>query len=493
MKVLFISAEAIPFAKTGGLADVAGSLPVALKRLGVDVCLGLPFYRAVRKGNFERQLLLGNLKVPFGDAELEAKVWEAAIEKDIPVYLIEREDMYDRPNIYGNSSGDYYDNFERFAFFTRAILSMVETISVKPDVIHCHDWQTGLLPAMLRGMLKGSAALRETPTVFTIHNVGYQGLFPADKLSIANLSREEFYNPEGLEYYGNISLLKAGIVYSDAITTVSPAYAREIQTPEYGMGMEGILQYRRASLSGILNGVDYKLWDPAQDSQIPVQYSAGKLAGKQACKESLLNEMKLDPFLIKRPLLGMISRLDAQKGLDLLVKIIDDFLALNVGLVVLGSGDERMQVALQEAMRRHAGRVGLTIGFDDQLAHRIMAGADIFLIPSLYEPCGLTQMYALKYGTVPVVRATGGLEDTVVAFDPEKGSGTGFKFGSYEPEAFLAAVQQAVEIFQDSKLWGRIMANGMKEDFSWDRSGRKYRELYRAVIKKKVSLQIHGG
>ena len=493
MKVLYISAEAIPFAKTGGLADVAGSLPVALKRLGVEVCLGLPFYPGVREGNFERRLLEGNLKVPFGNEELAAKVWETDINGDIPVYLIEREDMYDRPNIYGNSSGDYYDNFERFAFFTRAVLSMAEKISIKPDLIHCHDWPTGLLPAMLRRPLKGGTTLGKTPTVFTIHNVGYQGLFPADKLSLARLPREEFYNPEGLEYYGNISLLKAGIVYSDAVTTVSPTYAKEIQTPEYGLGMEGILQYRRASLSGILNGVDYKLWDPARDPEIPVLYSAGNLAGKQACKESLLNEMKLDPFLAKRPLLGMISRLDTQKGLDLLVKSVDDLLALDVGLVVLGSGGEGMQEALQKVAGSHAGRVGLTIGFDERLAHRIMAGADIFLIPSRYEPCGLTQMYALKYGTVPVVRATGGLEDTVVAFDPEKGEGNGFKFGPYEPEAFLAAVQQAVEIFQDSKSWGRIMANGMKEDFSWDRSAGKYKELYRSVIKMKASSQVHGG
>ena len=487
MKILFVSAEVVPFAKTGGLGDVAGSLPVALKRLGVEVCLGLPFYRNVREGNFEPRLLLGNLKVPFGNEELPARVWEARRYKDIPVYLIERDDMYDRPNIYGDPSGDYYDNFERFAFFTRAVLSMAEALSIKPDLIHCHDWHTGLLPAMLKGSLKGVETLGRTPTVFTIHNVGYQGVFPADKLLLVHLSNEEFYRPEGLEYYRDICLLKAGIVYSDAVTTVSPTYANEIQTPEYGMGMEGILRNRRASLSGILNGVDYQLWDPAKDPEIPAQYSAERLAGKQACKRSLINEMNLDPFLVKRPLLGVISRLDAQKGLDLLVKIIDDLLALDVGLVVLGSGDETIQEALREAARSHAGRVGLTIGFDEKLAHRILAGADIFLIPSRYEPCGLTQMYALKYGTVPVVRATGGLEDTIAAFDPERDDGNGFKFGPYEPEAFLSAVQQAVDVFQDSKLWGRIMANGMKEDFSWDRSARKYRKLYQSVIKKRIS------
>jgi starch synthase len=484
MKVLFVSPEAVPFAKTGGLADVAGSLPVALKRLGVEVHLVLPFYRAVREGNFEHHLLLKDLKVRLGNAELTARVWGSSTEEEVPVSLIEREDMYDRPNIYGNSLGDYYDNFERFAVFARAALSTAEMLSIKPDLIHCHDWQTGLVSALLKGPFRDSTTLGATPTVFTIHNLGYQGLFPADKLRLTGLPREEFYRSEGLEYYGNISLLKAGIVYSDAVTTVSPAYAGEIQTPEYGMGMEGILQYRRASLHGILNGVDYQQWDPARDAHISVHYSPRKAAGKHACKESLIQEMNLDPLLSERPLLGMISRLDPQKGLDLLVKILDDILALNVGIVVLGSGDERIQGAIQEAAQSHPGRIGLTIGFDEPLAHRIMAAADAFLIPSRYEPCGLTQMYALKYGTVPIVRATGGLDDTIVPFDHKTGEGNGFKFSAYEPTAFLEAIRKAVELFRDPKAWQRLMANGMKEDFSWDRSARRYMELYRSLIEK---------
>ncbi len=484
LKVLFLSPEAVPFAKTGGLADVAGALPNALVRLGVDVDLMLPFYRVVREGGFEPRLLLRDLKVPLGNSELAAQVLGAKTEAGLPVYLIEREDLYDRPNLYGNPMGDYYDNLERFTFFSHAALRTVETLSVKPDVIHCHDWQTGLVPALLRGPYRDSPFLGATATIFTIHNLGYPGLFPSEKLSVTGLSGEEFFHPEGLEYYGKISLLKAGIVYSDAITTVSPTYSKEIQTPEYGMGMEGILQYRRASLHGILNGVDYQLWDPARDPHISAPYSLGKIAGKQACKESLIQEMTLDPLLAKRPLLGMISRLDAQKGLDLLVKVLDDILALDVGLVVLGSGDERIQGAIQEAAQRRPGRVGLTIGFDEPLAHRIMAGADAFLIPSRYEPCGLTQMYALKYGTVPVVRATGGLDDTIVPFDHKTGEGNGFKFSAYEPKAFLEAIRKAVDIFQDPKAWKRLMANGMKADFSWDQSARRYMELYRSVIRK---------
>ncbi|MGM0381966.1 MAG: glycogen synthase GlgA [Thermodesulfobacteriota bacterium] len=484
LKVLFLSPEAVPFAKTGGLADVAGALPNALVRLGTDVDLMLPFYRVVREEGFEPRLLLRDLKVPLGNSELAAQVPGAKTEAGLPVYLIEREDLYDRPNLYGNPMGDYYDNLERFTFFSHAALRTVETLSVKPDVIHCHDWQTGLVPALLRGPYRDSPFLGATATIFTIHNLGYPGLFPSEKLSVTGLSGEEFFHPEGLEYYGKISLLKAGIVYSDAITTVSPTYSKEIQTPEYGMGMEGTLQYRRSSLHGILNGVDYQLWDPARDAHISVHYSPDKVAGKHACKESLIQEMNLDPLLTKRPLLGMISRLDAQKGLDLLVKILDDILALDVGLVILGSGDERIQGAIQEAAQRRPGRIGLTIGFDEPLAHRIMAGADIFLIPSRYEPCGLTQMYALKYGTVPIVRATGGLDDTVAPFNRKTREGNGFKFSAYEPKAFLEAIRKAVDIFQDPKAWKRLMANGMKADFSWDQSARRYMELYRSVIRK---------
>jgi len=484
MKALFLSPEAVPFAKTGGLADVAGSLPVALKRLGVDVHLALPFYRCVREGKFEPRLLLKDLKVPLGTSELAARVLGATTEEEVPIYFIEREDMYDRPHLYGNATGDYYDNLERFTFFIHTALKIVEMLSIKPDLIHCHDWQTGLVPPVLKGPYSNTSIFKDTCTIFTIHNLGYQGLFPADKLPLTGLSREEFFHPDGLEYYGKISLLKAGIVYSDAITTVSPTYAKEIQTPEYGMGMEGILRFRRDALHGILNGVDYRLWDPARDPHIATTYSPRKIAGKCACRESLIKEMNLDPLLTKRPLLGMISRLDAQKGLDLLVKILDDILALDVGLVVLGSGDERIQQDIRKATRRYPGRVALKIGFDEPLAHRIMAGVDVFLVPSRYEPCGLTQIYALKYGTVPIVRATGGLDDTIVPFDLKTGEGNGFKFRPYEPDAFLDAVRVAVELFQDSKAWKKLMANGMKADFSWERSAQSYLELYESLIPK---------
>jgi starch synthase len=484
LKVLFLSSEVVPFAKTGGLADVAGALPGALRQLGVDVRLVLPYYRLVREGNFQIRPILKDLKIPLGSERLRANVLEAQTEDGVPVYLIERDDLYDRPNLYGSAVGDYYDNLERFSFFSHAALILSEALLFSPDLIHCHDWQTGLVPALIKGPYGGTSTLAGTPTVFTVHNLGYQGLFPAGKLQVTGLLKEEFFHPEGLEFWGKISLLKAGIVYSQAITTVSPTYAREIQTPEYGLGMEGILKHRRASLYGVLNGVDYSLWDPAMDSHVPFNYSPREMEGKRRCKESLIQEMGLDPSIIKKPLLGMISRLDNQKGFDLLVQMLDEILELDVGLTILGSGDELIQKAIQEAAIRHQGHVGFEMGFDEPLAHRIMAGVDIFLIPSRYEPCGLTQMYALKYGTVPVVRATGGLDDTVVPFDPLTKEGNGFKFGPYKPAAFVAAIRQAVNLFQDSRTWKKLMANGMKADFSWDKSALRYLEIYRSVVYK---------
>jgi starch synthase len=315
---------------------------VALKRLGADVSLALPFYCAVREKGVEHVVLLKDLKVPLGNSELVASVLGSNTGDGVPVYMFEREDMYDRPNLYGTSTGNYYDNLKRFTFFVRATLSTVETLSIKPDLIHCHGWQTGLVPALLEGPYRDNPSFEGVRTVFTIHNLGYQGFFAPENLPLTGLARGEFFHPDGLEYFRKISFLRGGIVYSDAITTLSATYAREIQTPGYGMGMGEILRYRHRSLHGILNGVDYCLWDPSRDTYIAANYSPRKMAGKQACKESLIQEVGLDHLLANRPLLGMISRLNAPKGLDLLVQILDEILALDVGLVVLGSGDELM-------------------------------------------------------------------------------------------------------------------------------------------------------
>ena len=480
LKVLFLTPEADPFAKTGGLADVAGSLPGALKRLGADVRMVLPFYRVVQEGGFRTDPVVENLKVSLGTDTLTADVMESRTVDDVPVYFIQREDMYNRPNLYGNPKGDYYDNLERFSFFSQASLRFMENLPFRPDVVHCHDWQTGLASALL----KASSLYRDIPTVFTIHNVGYQGLFPAQKMVLTGLPAPDFFQPQGLEYYGNISFLKAGIVYSEAITTVSPSYAREIQTAEYGRGMEGILSYRRDSIHGILNGVDYRIWDPATDPLLPANYSPRNLDGKIACKKSLIQDMGLDLSLENGPLLGVVSRLDKQKGLDLLIEILDDILDLQLGLVVLGTGEKPIQDTLKNAARKHTGRLAAKIGFDNELAHRIYAGSDMFLIPSRYEPCGLTQMYSLKYGAAPLVRATGGLDDTIADFNPDTSEGNGFKFQAADPREFFDAIRKAVTLYKNPDAWKKLILNGMKADFSWDRSARTYLDLYTSLAKK---------
>lgn len=485
LKVLFLSPEVVPFAKSGGLADVAGSLPLSLKRLKVDVRIAMPFYRIVMDGNFKKKILIKDLVVPLGGEKLKTNIFETLLE-DIPVYLIERDDMYDRPYLYGNSRGDYYDNLERFSFFSHAALRLSQDLGFAPDIVHCHDWQTGIVPALLKGPYRTSEVFSATASLFTIHNMGYQGIFPREKLPVTGLPETGFFHPEGVEYWGKISLLKAGVVYSDAITTVSPTYAREIQTPEYGMGMEGILKGRSRFIYGILNGVDYNEWDPVKDDYLASHYSKKSISGKIRCKEALIKEMGLDLSLKGMPLFGLISRLDGQKGLDILLKTLDDILDLDVGLVVLGSGDEGIRNAFREAADRHKRRMGIYIGFNDSLAHRIMAGTDLLLIPSRYEPCGLTQMYALRYGTVPVVRATGGLNDTIETFDEKTGKGNGFKFGPYEPEALVNEIKRAIRLFKDNKVWKKLMANGMSADFSWDSSAKAYIDLYGSIIKKKL-------
>jgi starch synthase len=485
VNVLFLAPEVTPFAKTGGLADVAGSLPGALKRLGVDISIGLPFYRCVKEGAFERQLVFKGLPVPLSGQTLLANVYAMEMEDGVPVYCFEREDLFDRPNLYRTAEGDYYDNLERFTFFNHASLLFAKATGMRFDVIHCHDWQTGLVPAYLGTLLRTDSFFSSTATLFTIHNIGYQGLFPAEKLSVCGLPPET-YQPEGIEYWGAISLLKAGIVYADAVTTVSPRYSREIQAPEFGLGMEGILRKRSAVLHGILNGADYSIWDPARDPHIPSPYDPERLPEKSVDKAALLKEVGLDPGLMEQPVLGMISRLSRQKGCDLLIPILDELARMKVGMVILGEGEESYEKDLRVSAEKYPGTLAVKIGFDEALAHQIMAGADMLLVPSLYEPCGLTQMYALKYGTVPVVRATGGLDDTIEEFDPGTQTGNGFKFGPYDSNALLSAVQRAIHLWADKETWEILMRKGMTASYSWDVSAEKYLELYQ-------SLTLHKG
>ncbi|MGH7411243.1 MAG: glycogen synthase, partial [Candidatus Methylomirabilis sp.] len=377
----------------------------------------------------------------------------------------------------------YPDNAERFALFCRAAVEACQRLVFQPDVLHAHDWQTALLPVYLRTSLRGDSFLRDTGTVFTIHNLGYQGLFAPDTLPRLGL-HWELFTPASLEFYGKINLLKGGLVFADLLTTVSRRYSQEIQEPEHGFGLDGVLKERSSDLIGILNGIDPEEWSPAIDSHIAARYSRADLSGKARCKQDLQQRFRL-PVRAEVPVLGVISRLARQKGLDLLRDILEDLLRLDVQLVLLGSGEKALESAFLQAAAQHPSKLGVKIGFDTPLSHQIEAGADLFLMPSRYEPCGLNQMYSLAYGTVPVVRATGGLDDTIVQFDPVTGQGNGFKFEEATAAAFLQSIRQAVALFPQKADWGRLVANAMAANFTWDRSAREYEQLYQRVLEKR--------
>jgi starch synthase len=464
-----ISSEAAPFAKTGGLADVLGSLPSVLRSCGDEVAVVIPRYRSIDLKNARR--VWDNLPVHFGPVTYPVSIYQAPAE--YPVYLVDCAPLYDRNGFYGESGMDYPDNHIRFAVFCRAALGVARFL-FRPDIFHCHDWQAGLVPAYLRTTFATDPTFLGCRTLFTIHNLGYQGLFP--KTALAEVALDPaVYRPDGMEFFGRISYIKAGIEYADAVSTVSPTYAREIQTPEFGFGLDGRLRHRASVLSGILNGVDYADWSPQTDPLIPARYTAEDLSGKATCKRQLLTEFGLPPEAMDRPLLGMVSRFTRQKGTDLLAETAAQIVAEDVYLVALGTGEPEYEAFFRRMQAEHPGRIAVRIGFDNGLAHRIEAGADIFLMPSHYEPCGLNQIYSLHYGTVPVVRATGGLDDTIE-------EGTGFKFTEYSGEALLEAVRAAVRAFADGEGWQRTMRRGMHKDFSWKTSAAAYSELYRRML-----------
>jgi starch synthase len=484
LKVWFLSPEVTPFAKTGGLADMAGSLPGTLRKLGVDVRVGLPCYRTVRNEQISLRKALSGLAVPSEDGELHGEVLETETKDGVPVYFFDRRDFFDRAYLYGTPEGDYPDNLKRFAYFSHGALLFAKAVGFGFDVVHCHDWQTGLVPTYLKTLYRGDPFFSQAASVFTVHNMGYQGLFSAEELSASGLPASEFH-PDGVEYWGKISLLKAGIVYGDVITTVSPKYSREIQGSEFGLGMESLLTMRSADLYGILNGADYSTWNPATDSHITANYSIDNMTGKETCKAALIRETGFDQRFLDRPILAMVSRLTAHKGYDLLLEIAEDLVGLDAGLVILAAGEEGYQRALDQVEQRFPKNVATRIGFDEPLAHRIMAGADIFLAPSYYEPCGLTQIYALKYGTVPIVRATGGLDDTIEPFERTSGQGNGFKFSEYHARDFLAQIREALQAYDNKAAWRQLMENGMRADFSWEKSAQSYVALYEEIRKKK--------
>lgn len=484
LRILFATPEAIPFAKTGGLADVAGALPKFLQKLGSELMVVMPYYRMVKKSGLPLRYLGEEIEVSLGDEMLRADIYEGKLNPDIPIYFIGRDEFFDRENLYSTSRGDYFDNAERFIFFSKAVLLFCKLIGFSPDIIHHHEWQTGLIPAYLKSIYRNDPFYSHTAAVFTIHNIAYQGLFKKEKFWLTGLPIE-MYNPEGIEFWERINFMKAGIVYADVINTVSEKYSEEIQIPEYGYGLEGILRKRREDLYGIINGVDYQDWDPSHDPHLIVQYDLGSISKKTECKKDLLKEFSLPLSLEKSPLLGMISRLADQKGFDLLMEILDELFTLDIGFVLLGTGDQKYHDLFTQVARKYPQKAGIRIAYDDRLAHKIEAGADLFLMPSKYEPCGLNQIYSLKYGTIPVVRATGGLDDTITNYDPATGRGNGFKFTRYEAKELLNQIKVAIGFYYQPDHWKRLIRNAMTSDFSWQKSAETYLQLYRKTLEKK--------
>ena len=483
MRVLIASTEMAPFAKTGGLADVAAALPKALRRIGVEADCILPLYRGLDRQGFPLSQSGPAIRVPMGHREESGVVMETDADNGVRAFLARNDRYFDREFFYGTKDGDYVDNCERFAFFCKSILEWIARSGRRYDILHCNEWQTALIPAYVKTLYSNEEAFRSTGTVMTLHNIGYQGLFWTHDLPFTGLGWELF-TPQGIEFFGRINLLKAGLVFSDVLSTVSPTYSREIQTKEYGYGLEGILQARQEDLFGILNGVDYDEWNPKTDRLIAARYSNHSLAGKTACRADLLAEFGW-AGTVSEPVIGFIGRLTDQKGLDLLVQIGGWLANQPVRLVVLGTGERKYEEAMEDLARRHPNRVSLRLGFDNRLAHKIQAGADIFLMPSRYEPCGLTQICSLKYGTVPVVRNTGGLADTVVDADEDPSGGTGFKFNGYNEGELTSAISRALAACAVSRRWKAIVQRGMKMNFSWEASAREYVALYDRALNKR--------
>jgi starch synthase len=477
--ILVITPEATPFAKTGGLADVSGALPLALGRLGHRVTVVLPQYRRVTAGAH-----IGKARVTLGPDRLVATFGEHAVADRVRVVVVGCPELYDRAELYGEGGEDYGDNARRFAFLSRAALEYIVLTGERPDVVHAHDWQAGLAPVYIKTLGTRHPVIASLPVVFTIHNLAYQGLFSREWAPALDLA-PEWFTVEGLEYWGSLSFLKAGITQSDLVTTVSPTYARDIRTPEHGFGFEGILARLADRLVGILNGIDVERWNPSADPFLPAPYSALELSGKRAAKCALLEHLGLPatPGSLETPVVGMVSRMVDQKGFDLLSASAGPLLERPITVAMLGSGEPRYEQEWSSLSAAHPRRIGVRIGFDDRLAHLIIAGSDIFIMPSRFEPCGLSQLYCLRYGTVPVVRRTGGLDDTVENWNPRTRRGTGFTFRDYTPEAFVEAMERALAAFADPDRWRLLQEAGMRQDHSWEMSAREYVRVYDRAIR----------
>ena len=480
MRIALISSEAVPFSKTGGLADVAGTLFKEYTGMGLDASLFVPLYDSTSKLFHDRLVNLGlEIDIPIGNEVKKCRVFSAQrLGKETKgkntVYFVSNEEYFGRSELYGPAKGDYPDNDARFTFFCRSVLEICRRLDLQFDVLHCNDWQTGLIPFYLKTLYRNEYVFKNARTVLTIHNMGYQGLFPPSALGITGLG-PEFFHPEGIEFYGKVNFLKAGLISADILTTVSPTYAKEILLPEKGFGLDSVLKKRADALFGIINGIDTSEWDPASDSFLHHKYSKIALKGKARCKQELMSRCSLAGTQ-ETPLLCFVGRLSSQKGIDLLVEAMDELISAGTNLFILGKGDDRFQRLLSEQAGRYPDRIYFRVGFDEAMAHLAYAGADIFLMPSIYEPCGLGQMIAMRYGTIPVAYLTGGLVDTIVAVDgPDK---TGFLFDDHTPASFAEEVRKALLIYRHKETWHKLITNAMEKDFSWKRSAGMYLELY---------------
>jgi starch synthase len=484
MHILFAASECVPYVKTGGLADVVGAVPREVVKLGHRATVYLPYYRQVREKAPDKKEVIRSLTIPFESYNRFASVRDGGEHEGVQFYFVDCPELFDREALYSTPAGDYPDNWERFALFSRAVLEAAKQLGI-PDIFHVHDWQTAMIPVYLKSTYYFDPALRNAATVLTIHNAGYQGRF-APQTTARLLLPWEIFTMDRVEHYDTFNFLKGGIVFSDAITTVSRTYAEEIQTPEFGEGLEGVLRSRAADLHGILNGVDYKEWDPATDHNIAAHYTPSKLEGKRECRRDLLHAFGAAQVTDETPVLGIVSRFATQKGFDLIAQIAPTLLAEDVFLIALGTGEPYYEGIFRSLQEQYPDKVAVKIAYDNTLAHKIEAGADLFLMPSRYEPCGLNQIYSMKYGTVPVVHATGGLEDTVEEWDAATGIGTGFKFEEQTPTAFQAALERALRVFRSDKAsWTKIMRNGMAEKYSWDKPAAEYVEVYRQVARRR--------
>ena len=477
MKIAIAASEAVPFSKTGGLADVAGTLFKEYLAMEHDALLFIPFYKKTSE-DFGHSISYSGIEfdIPLGSAVRRCKIFTAISGGSVPnIYFIGNEDFFFREDLYGSSAGDYPDNDQRFVFFSKGVLEICKRFDLSVDIMHCNDWQTALIPLYMKTLYRHVPVLKKTASVLTIHNVGYQGIFPRQTMDIIGLGMS-FFNPEGIEFYGKVNFLKAGILEADLITTVSKTYAEEIRSPEFGFGLDGVLRKRGKFVVGILNGIDYAEWDPFTDMYLPQNYEASNLSGKQDCRIRFMKKISFD-LSAAGPLMCFIGRLSSQKGLDLLADAMPYLAGLGSGIVVIGRGDERYHAMLNEVSKHYSRRFHFHTGFDEPFAHLAYAGSDMFLMPSQYEPCGLGQMIAMRYGTLPVAYRTGGISDTV------EDKNTGFLFEEYSLPSFVRAVKKAVKTFDNKKTWKQMMCNAMSKDFSWKKSAQEYITIYQNTLK----------